>query len=117
MREALENSDFRELLLWLLQRRRRFRVTGMSMFPALKPGDDVLINPRAYWQEQPNAGDIVVVRHPYRRDVRLVKRVDSVLDDGRSFLIGDNPDESTDSRAFGRVKLERIVGRVTSRLA
>ncbi len=116
MREALENSDFRELLLWLLQRRRRFRVTGMSMFPALKPGDDVLINPRAYWRGHPNHGDIVVVRHPYRRDVRLVKRVDAVLDDGRCFLIGDNPAKSTDSRAFGKVSLERIVGQVTSRL-
>jgi nickel-type superoxide dismutase maturation protease len=112
---ALPDSGWRELLLWLLRRRRRVRVTGESMLPALRPGDEVLIDPGAYRRVPVQPGDLVVARHPYRTDVQLVKRVGSVLDDGRCALEGDNPSESTDSRSFGAVAPERIVGRVTSR--
>lgn len=109
-------SRAREILLWLVRRRWRFRITGYSMVPALNPFDEVLVDGRAYRRARPRPGDIVVTRHPYRRDVLLVKRVAAVLDDGRCLLTGDNPDESTDSRSFGLIPAERILGRVTSRL-
>ncbi len=115
MYDELKESHIRELLLWLLRLRRRFRVTGNSMTPLLKPGDEVLINPGAYRRAPPKPGDIVVARHPYRADLRLVKRVASVLADGRCFIEGDNLSESTDSRSFGAVAFEQILGRVTSR--
>ena len=85
------------------------------MLPLLKPGDDVLVNPNAYRQTQPRPGDIVVAQHPFRQDVRLIKRVTDVLDNGRYVLKGDNPAESTDSRTFGAISASYIIGRVTSR--
>ena len=85
------------------------------MTPMLKPGDEVLVNPRAYRRVFPKPGDIVVARHPYRTDLRLVKRVVEVFSDGRCFIKGDNHSESTDSRSFGAVTPEKILGRVTSR--
>jgi nickel-type superoxide dismutase maturation protease len=112
----LNESNWRELLLWLLRFRRRFRVTGSSMLPLLQPGDEVLVDPHAYKQIVPQVGDIVVSRHPYRVDVRLVKRVTAILSDGRCVLEGDNPSDSTDSRSFGAVTLQHILGRVVSRL-
>jgi len=115
MCNELKSSHLGELLLWFLRLRRRFRITGNSMMPLLKPGDEVLVNPRAYRKIPPNPGDVVVTRHPYRKDLRLVKRVTAVLDDGRCLIEGDNPSESTDSRSFGSVALEQILGRVTSR--
>lgn len=114
MSGELKSSHPGDLLLWLLRLRRRFRITGHSMSPRLKPGDEVLVNPRAYRRTPPTPGDIVIARHPYRRNVRLVKRVIAVLDDGRCLIEGDNPAESTDSRSFGSVALEQILGRVTS---
>jgi nickel-type superoxide dismutase maturation protease len=87
------------------------------MAPLLKPGDEILIDPRAYRRTPPCPGDIVVARHPYRTDLRLVKRVTEVLDDGHCLLTGDNASESTDSRIYGALPPERILGRVTSRLA
>jgi nickel-type superoxide dismutase maturation protease len=86
------------------------------MVPLLEPGDEVLVDPQAYRKDSPHPGDIVVARHPYRTDVRLIKRVAEVLADGRCVLQGDNPDESSDSRVFGAIPPGRIVGRVTSRL-
>jgi nickel-type superoxide dismutase maturation protease len=85
------------------------------MFPLLRPGDEVLVNPRSYRHRPPLAGDIVVARHPYRTDLRLIKRVVEVQADGYCVLRGDNRSESTDSRAFGALPPERIFGRVTSR--
>jgi nickel-type superoxide dismutase maturation protease len=115
--DELKDSNLGELLLWLLRLRRRFRVTGASMAPLLEPGDEVLVNPRAFRRTRPFPGDVVVARHPYRTDVRLVKRVASVLESGYCLLEGDNRSESTDSRLFGPLPPERILGRVTSRFS
>ncbi|NEO16997.1 MULTISPECIES: nickel-type superoxide dismutase maturation protease [unclassified Moorena] len=104
-----------ELALLILRKRLRFRVTGGSMIPLLQPGEELLIDPRAYRHMPPKVGDIVVARHPYRKQLRLVKRVTVVLEDGRCFLQGDNPIESTDSRSFGLVDSQQIIGKVTSR--
>ena len=87
------------------------------MAPLFRPGDELLINPRAYRRKPPHPGDIVVARHPYRTDLRLIKRVAAVLEDGSCILEGENPSESTDSRSFGALPPERILGRVTSRFA
>ena len=87
------------------------------MAPLLEPGDEVLVDPRAYRQTPPCSGDLVVARHPYRSDLLLIKRVARVLENGYFALEGDNPAESTDSRDFGSLPPERILGRVTSRFA
>ena len=117
MGSELEDSPFQELLLWLIRRRQRVRVTGASMLPGLKPGQEVLVDLRAYQGTDPQPGDIVVARHPFQVDVRLIKRVKARLEDGRYRLEGDNPLESTDSRTFGPIAREAILGRVTSRFA
>jgi nickel-type superoxide dismutase maturation protease len=111
----LKEIDIVSLLLWMLRLRKRLRVTGASMFPLLKSGDEILINPRAYKKELPQPGQLVVARHPYRSDLKIVKRVTSVSDDGVCYLQGDNPAESTNSDSFGRVPLKHIVGQVTGR--
>lgn len=85
------------------------------MAPLLEPGDEILIDPRAYRRRRPRPGDIVVARHPYRTDVRLIKRVAAVSEDGTCTLTGDNPTESTDSRTFGAIPHTYILGRVTCR--
>jgi nickel-type superoxide dismutase maturation protease len=87
------------------------------MLSILKPGDEVLADPYAYRHRCPQPGEIVIARHPLHSDVHLIKRIKSVLDDGRCRLEGDNPTESTDSRSFGLVAPEHIQGRVTSRFS
>ena len=101
-----------DLLLWAVGRRRRIRIVGASMAPTFRPGDEVLVDPRAYRTRPPVRGDVVLARHPYRGDVRLVKRVTRVEPSGAVFLEGDNPAESSDSRVFGALRPERLLGRV-----
>ena len=85
------------------------------MSPLLEPGEELLVDLRAYRRQLPRPGDIVIALHPYQKDLRIIKRVVTVSDDGRCLLKGDNAAESTDSRSFGMVPPSQILGRVTSR--
>ncbi len=85
------------------------------MFPLLKPGEEILVDTRAYHHRLPQIGDLVVAKHPDRQDLKLVKRVAFVNENGDCFLVGENRAESSDSRSFGFVSSQQIVGRVTSK--
>ncbi len=91
-----------------------------SMRPTLLPGDRIYVDPAAFRLRPPAAGSLVVVRDPERPSRWLVKCVQHVagerLADGRLvpggtvFLVGDDPAVSRDSRAFGPVRLDAVVG-------
>jgi nickel-type superoxide dismutase maturation protease len=85
------------------------------MLPLLKPGEEILIDLQAYHNTYPRVGDLVIARHPQEPELKMVKRVICVLENGDCLLQGDNLQESTDSRVFGAVKRDYILGRVTSR--
>jgi nickel-type superoxide dismutase maturation protease len=84
------------------------------MLPTLAPGDFVLVDPRAFDARPPRLSEVLVARHPYKSSV-IVKRV-STSADGAVRLVGDNPRESSDSRSFGVLPVDAIIGLVTSRI-
>ena len=86
------------------------------MRPTLEPGDWLLVDPDAYRRRRPRAGDLVVAPDPRQSDRLLVKRVAAFEADDRLILAGDAPDASTDSRAFGAVALETVLGRAWFRV-
>lgn len=116
MNQALELKEAQgiDILLWLLRRRSRVRVTGTSMAPLLQPGDELLVNPFAYRRSPPEIGDIVIAWHPQREQFKLIKRVVEITTDGY-WIEGDNLAESTDSRLFGAVPRTSILGKVVRR--
>jgi signal peptidase I len=94
----------------------RFRVEDESMQPTLEPGDYVLVNRWAYRTRAPSPGDLVVVEDPEVPTRFLIKRVSETFGAREVRLTGDNEAVSRDSRTFGSVALERIVGKVWLRL-
>lgn len=95
---------------------------GESMSPAIRSGRVLVVNRLAYgfrpplrnaylcrWA-QPDEGNIVVFYTP-SGDL-AVKRCAGVLSGGRFVALGDNSLGSYDSRAYGPVPLDNIVGRV-----
>ncbi len=84
------------------------------MLPLLRPGDEILIDPRAYLAQPPHPDDMVWVADPRNAANMMVKRVLAVEPDGSLFIVGLNRAESTDSRHFGTVTPEQVAGRVTS---
>jgi nickel-type superoxide dismutase maturation protease len=95
---------------WLLS---RVAVAGTSMAPALAPGDRLVV----LRTRRVRPGDVVVVRDPRRRDRAVVKRVTGATPDGELIVHGDNGEGSTDSRTYGPLARELLVGRVIYRYA
>lgn len=83
------------------------RVEGLSMHPAYPHGKIVV----AWRWRRPRIGDVVIVRH---HRLELIKRV-SQLDDEKVYLLGDNPEESTDSRHYGWLPRNSIMAVVVTR--
>ena len=108
------------------------------MRPAIEPGDWLLVDPTVgRW---PRRGSVVVFFEP-DSDVLAIKRVaagpgDAVagvrvtdpsteqeievsirLTPDEAWLLGDDPDVSVDSRRYGPVDLDRLVGRAWFRYA
>ena len=104
----LRKANFIDVALTLFDYRKRYRVEGDSMLPLLKHGDEVLVNEGV----EVGIGDIVVAKHPYRTGIEMVKRIKEIDENGRYFLIGDNSEESTDSRSFGSVSRKLVRARV-----
>ena len=101
-----------EIALIFIGYRFRYIVEGNSMFPTMVDGEEVLVDRKA----KVVVGDIVVAKHPTEQTTELVKRVERINERGHYFLVGDNPEDSNDSRHFGAVSLEYIRGKVISRL-
>ncbi len=90
----------------------RFKIADKSMEPNFKQGDYVLVNKLSYIFKNPSKGDVVIVKHPHEKGRFLIKRVLLVTDSDEYYVIGDNKDYSQDSRHFGSVKKDMIIGNI-----
>jgi signal peptidase I len=104
---------------------RRYAVEGRSMLQAYAPGQRLAVESLTYRLRPPRVAEAVVVRRlgtNGRLDLKrivagpgaevTVRGATDFLGKDEWYLLGDNLDESTDSRELGPVKTEDIVGRV-----
>jgi signal peptidase I len=98
---------------------RIYHIPSASMMPTLIPGDYVLVDQWTYHNSSPQKDDVIVFQHPYH-ERHYIKRVAYLPNEtfmGKSLpennyaVIGDNIDRSEDSRFFGSIDSERIIGR------
>lgn len=108
----LPKASFYEKALVIVGHRHKYICEGKSMNPTLSDGEVVLVDREA----EIEVGDIVIAKHPLEQDHEIAKRIDHINKYGHYFLIGDNLEESEDSRHFGAVTREYIKGKVVARL-
>ncbi len=94
---------------------RAYLVSGRSMEPAYREGDYLLVDRRAYRSAMPHRFDVVVARHPANPEIEVVKRVQRVDLHRAIWIEGDNAAESTDSRDYGPLTRDALVGKVLFR--
>ncbi|WP_057832618.1 S26 family signal peptidase [Colwellia sp. TT2012] len=96
-------------------------VPSMSMHPTLKPGQFILVDTWVYIDEPVKLDDVVVFKQTDSVDkgqiTWLVKRIANwpqgqLQHNSLLYLLGDNSNASHDSRRFGGIKQENIVGKV-----
>ena len=99
-------------------------VQGRSMLPSLGSGDVVFLFKAAYGLRNPYGGYLVLWRNPDNRDIVaamrpdtnkvVIKRVwiEKTSAENEFLLLGDNKYESVDSREFGLVPMNNILGKV-----
>jgi signal peptidase I len=88
------------LLRLLLVKFKIFQVSGMSMYPTLKPGDIVISSKSSNLKP----GNIAIFKET-GSDLLAIKRVAYISSTGKMWLEGDNPEFSYDSRSYGEVDL------------
>lgn len=81
------------------------------MEPHLKEGSNVYISRLAYLFVDPEPNEIIALNHP-TENIPVIKRVKHITDEGHIFVVGDNSKHSTDSRHYGPVKREHVIGKV-----
>lgn len=110
--KELPKASFYEIALVFWGSRHKYVCEGTSMNPTLSDGEVVLVDRDAKIE----VGDIVVAKHPIEQVTEVVKRVARINEHGHYVLVGDNLEESNDSRHFGAVTREYIKGKVVARL-
>ncbi len=88
-----------------------FRVEDRSMEPRIKAGDYLIVSRLS---NRLKIGDVVVLKHP-TKDIKIVKRI-STISDTMVFVVGDNKNESGDSRNFGSMARNMVIGKVVFKI-
>jgi len=108
--------------LWIAQ---PFIVSGNSMVPAFHNGDYLIIDELSYEIRKPERGEVIVFRYPKNPSEFFIKRITGlpgetingvILANNEYYVLGDNTSASSDSRYWGPVKSNLIVGRAFVRL-
>jgi len=81
------------------------RIEGASMQPSY--AHHSLVWASALFHKL-HPGDVVIIQH---NGLEKIKRIEAVVGD-ELYVLGDNPVQSTDSRAFGWLSTDVVIGRV-----
>jgi phage repressor protein C with HTH and peptisase S24 domain len=78
------------------------------MVPNLGYGDELLIR----YDTKVEVGDVIAFRRSGQNDI---KRIQSISDEG-IFVVGDNEMASMDSRTYGLIRHDQVLGKAVLRL-
>ena len=110
-KSLFHKPDLFTLFTVIIGYRQHLRVVGNSMERTLKEGDLVTYKKLNKKNIDLKVGDIVVASHPKTKNKLIIKRIYRIYQN-KFDLRGDNSFASTDSREFGLIELDLIIGKV-----
>ena len=110
-KSLFQKPDLFTLLTLIIGYRQHLRVVGNSMKGVMSEGDLITYKRININNLDLEIGDIVVAFHPKIKNKLIVKRIYSIHKN-KFDLRGDNFLFSTDSRDWGLIELDLIVGKV-----
>ena len=110
-KDFFQKPDLFTLFALIIGYRQHLRVVGDSMKGTLKEGDLITYKKLNSKSNDLEIGDIVVASHPKIKSKLIIKRIHRIYNN-KFDLRGDNSFQSTDSREFGLVELDLIIGKV-----
>lgn len=106
-----------------------FIVSGSSMEPTFQNGNYLIVDEISYRFHGPEKGDVIIFRYPRDPSKFFIKRVaylpgetveingeKRVLGENEYYVLGDNSPQSSDSRYWGTLNKDLVVGRAFLRL-
>lgn len=88
----------------------RFVIQGHSMEPTIKENQTVIVSAIPYLLRTPKINEVVALKSPIDEKI-LIKRI-TKMNHKTYFVAGDNQSDSTDSRKFGMIGRDQILGKV-----
>ncbi len=110
-KSLFHKPDLFTLFTLIIGYRQHLRVVGASMEGTLKEGDLVTYKNLDTENIDLKIGDIVIASHPKIKNKLMIKRIHRIYQN-KFDLRGDNSLGSTDSREFGLIELDLILGKV-----
>lgn len=86
------------------------KISDNSLLPEYQEGDYVLIAKIPFLLGSLRRGDVVVFRHPLYG--MMIKKVSRVAGDGKEIYVAGTHENSVDSRQFGAVRKDALIGKM-----
>lgn len=83
----------------------RFKISGHSMMPLLKPGQEIIVSSLPYLFSNPKQGNVIAFKSGNKFIVKRIKKIT-----GHKLLVtGDN---KSDSKDYGWINKKDIIGKM-----
>jgi nickel-type superoxide dismutase maturation protease len=88
----------------------KYTITGHSMEPELLQGTQVLVSSIPYLFFRPKTNDVIAFKNKEDKKI-YVKRIVGIKNN-TFYVLGDNKQDSKDSKSFGWITKKDIIGKV-----
>lgn len=90
----------------------KFTISGHSMEPHILSGKSVFVSSIPYFFIKPKVGDVIAIKNNGKVLIKRISKINFQKGKSKYFVKGDNVSDSLDSRVFGWIDVNKIMGKI-----